>query len=126
MTVEHAPVEIRPILPARPCTPLRAALAVGLGNALEFYDFGTFSYFAIQIGHAFFPGSQPASALLYSLATFGAGFITRPLGGIMIGAYGDRAGRRPAMLLSFTLMGASITGMALTPSYSAVGGAAPV
>jgi len=126
MKVDHAPVEIGPILPMCPGAPLRAALAVGLGNALEFYDFGTFSYFAIQIGHTFFPGAQPATALLYSLATFGAGFVTRPLGGMMIGTYGDRAGRRPAMLLSFALMGASITGMALTPSYSAVGGAAPV
>jgi MFS transporter, MHS family, citrate/tricarballylate:H+ symporter len=94
MSVEHAPVEIGAILPVHPRTALRAALAVGLGNALEFYDFGTFSYFAIQIGHAFFPRAQPGYALLYSLATFGAGFVTRPLGGMIIGAYGDRAGRR--------------------------------
>ena len=106
--------------------PARAAIAVGLGNALEFYDFVTFSFFAIQIGHTFFPQTQPSHALLYSLATFGVGFLTRPLGGMVIGAYGDHAGRRPAMLLSFTLMGASIIGMALTPSYAAVGIIAPI
>ena len=64
--------------------PLRKALVVGIGNALEFYDFLTFSYFAIQIGRAFFPESQTSHGLLYSLATFGLGFVTRPLGGIVI------------------------------------------
>jgi hypothetical protein len=56
----------------------RGALVVGFGNALEFYDFGTFAYFAIQIGQAFFPRSEPANVLLYSLAMFGAGFVTGP------------------------------------------------
>jgi MFS family permease len=100
--------------------------AVGIGNALEFYDFLTYSYFAIQIGHCFFPKAQTAHGLLFSLATFGVGFITRPLGGILIGRFGDRAGRKPAMVLSFTLMGVGITGLALTPSYGTIGVAAPV
>lgn len=106
--------------------PVRKVLAVGLGNALEFYDFVTFSYFAIQIGHTFFPASQTSHGLLLSLATFGVGFITRPLGAIVIGGYGDRAGRRPAMLWSFGLMGCGILGMALTPSYARIGSAAPL
>jgi MFS transporter, MHS family, citrate/tricarballylate:H+ symporter len=106
--------------------PVRKVLAVGLGNALEFYDFVTFSYFAIQIGHTFFPASQTSHGLLFSLATFGVGFITRPLGAIVIGRYGDRAGRRPAMLWSFGLMGCGILGMALTPSYARIGIAAPL
>ncbi len=105
--------------------PLRHVAAVGLGNALEFYDFLTFSFFAIQIGHCFFPASKTTHGLLFSLATFGAGFLTRPLGGLIIGAYSDRAGRRPAMVLSFSLMGAAITGLALTPSYAQIGLAAP-
>jgi MHS family citrate/tricarballylate:H+ symporter-like MFS transporter len=106
--------------------PLRKVTAVGIGNALEFYDFLTFSFFAIQIGRCFFPESQTSHGLLYSLATFGIGFLTRPLGGIVIGIYGDRAGRKPAMVLSFGLMGAAILGLALTPSYAQIGIAAPI
>src|SRR6202035_3627944 len=106
--------------------PLRKVAAVGVGNALEFYDFITFSFFAIQIGHSFFPESQTSHGLLYSLATFGVGFLTRPLGGVVIGMYGDRVARKPAMVLSFALMGASILGLALTPSYAQIGIAAPI
>jgi len=106
--------------------PLHKVAAVGIGNALAFYDFLSFSFFAIQIGHSFFPRSTGGNSLLYALATFGTGFLTRPLGGWLIGMYGDRAGRKPAMLLSFGLMGFAILGMALTPSYSVIGIAAPV
>jgi MFS transporter, MHS family, citrate/tricarballylate:H+ symporter len=106
--------------------PLRNVVAVGIGNALEFYDFITFSFFAIQIGHCFFPESQTSRGLLYSLASFGVGFLTRPIGGVVIGMYGDRVGRKPALVLSFALMGASILGLALTPSYAQIGIAAPI
>jgi len=105
--------------------PLRQVVSVGVGNALEFYDFLTFSFFAIQIGHCFFPASRTSHGLLFTLATFGAGFVTRPLGGFVIGRFADRSGRKPAMMLSFALMGVAITGMALTPSYAAIGAAAP-
>jgi len=104
----------------------RHIAAVTLGNALEFYDFLTFSFFAIQIGHAFFPSNSAYGSLMGSLATFGAGFATRPLGAIVIGRYADRVGRKPAMLLSFVLIGVSIFGMALIPPYAAIGLAAPV
>jgi len=100
--------------------------AVALGNVLESYDFLIFSFFAIQIGKAFFPETDDNSSLLFSLATFGVGFLMRPLGGLVIGRLGDAWGRRPAMLLSFGLMGASIVGMALTPSYASIGFAAPL
>lgn len=63
---------------------------------------------------------------MLSLATFGAGFVTRPIGAIVIGAYSDRVGRKPAMLLCFALIGVSITGMALIPSYATIGLAAPI
>jgi MFS transporter, MHS family, citrate/tricarballylate:H+ symporter len=110
----------------RAALPVRKAMIIGIGNALEFYDFLTFSYFAIQIGRVFFPESQTSHGLLWSLATFGLGFTTRPLGGIVIGTYGDRVGRKPAMMLSFSLMGAAILGLALTPSYAQIGFAAPI
>ena len=99
--------------------------AVAAGNALEFYDFLTYTFFAVQIGEALFPGSAEAKLLL-SLATFGVGFITRPLGGFIIGRFGDRRGRKPAMILTFSLMGVAIIGLALTPSYAMIGMAAPV
>jgi len=103
--------------------PLRKVAAVGIGNALEFYDFLTYSFFAIQIGHSFFPERH---GLLYSLAVFGVGFLTRPLGGLVLGMMGDRVGRRPAMVLSFSLIGVALLGIALTPSYAEIGTAAPV
>jgi MFS transporter, MHS family, citrate/tricarballylate:H+ symporter len=106
--------------------PLKKVFAVAIGNALEFYDFLTFSFFAVQIGRAFFPAASTSHGLLYSLATFGVGFVTRPLGGVVIGSFADRRGRKPAMMLSFSLMGVAIVGLALTPSYAQIGPAAPV
>jgi MFS family permease len=104
----------------------RAALAATIGNMLEFYDFITYSFFAIQIGHTFFPSQSEYGSLMLSLATFGAGFVTRPVGGVVLGIYSDRVGRRPAMLLSFAMMGAAILVIALTPSYRTIGIAAPI
>src|SRR4051812_49530333 len=103
----------------------RQIAAVAAGNALEFYDFVTYSFFAVQIGRALFPGDA-AHSLILSLATFGVGFVSRPLGGLVIGRMADRRGRKPAMILSFTLMGIAIAGLALTPSYATIGMAAPV
>ncbi|MBU6461184.1 MAG: MFS transporter [Bradyrhizobium sp.] len=104
----------------------RATLAVTIGNMLEFYDFITYSFFAIQIGHTFFSSNSQFASLMLSLATFGAGFVTRPIGGVVIGSYSDRAGRRPAMILSFAMMGSAIIVLALTPSYATIGIAAPI
>jgi MFS transporter, MHS family, citrate/tricarballylate:H+ symporter len=104
----------------------RHVAAVTAGNALEFYDFLTYAFFAAQIGRTFFPSADAAGSLLASLATFGAGFLMRPVGALTIGRLADRFGRKPAMLLSFTLMGVAMTGLALTPSYHAIGIAAPI
>ena len=62
----------------------KQVLAVVAGNAIEFYDFVTYAFFAVQIGRTFFPSDTPGASLLASLATFGAGFLTRPLGAIVI------------------------------------------
>jgi len=72
----------------------RAIFGATIGNMLEFYDFITYSFFAIQIGHTFFPSHCQFASLMLSLATFGAGFITRPIGGLVIGAYSDRVGEQ--------------------------------
>jgi MFS family permease len=111
---------------ARPHIPVSHVTAVVIGNALEFYDFLTYALYATYIGNAFFPAHAASSRLLLSLATFGVGFLTRPVGGIVIGRLGDRYGRKPAMLLSFFLMGAGMLGLALTPSYAQIGFAAPI
>lgn len=104
----------------------RHIVAVAVGNALEFYDFLIYGFFSIQIGHAFFPTESAYGSLMLSLATFGAGFVTRPIGAIVIGNFADRVGRRPAMMLCFILIGISIIGMALIPSYATIGVAAPI
>ena len=106
--------------------PLRFVVAVFVGNGLAFYDFVTFSYFSVYIGRTFFPSDDPSTSLLSALATFGVGFLMRPVGAFVLGRLGDTAGRKPAMLLTFTLMGIAIAGMALTPSYAQIGMAAPV
>jgi len=100
----------------------RAVSAVILGNALEFYDFTTYSFFAVFIGNAYFPAGDDVTSLLYSVATFGIGFLTRPIGGIIIGAYADRAGRKPAMLLTIALSRSSIgpTGCGISVSRRAI------
>jgi MFS transporter, MHS family, citrate/tricarballylate:H+ symporter len=106
--------------------PARHVFAVALGNAIEFYDFVTYAFFAAQIGRAFFPSDTPGTSLLASLATFGAGFLTRPLGAFVLGRLGDRIGRKPAMIASFTLIGIGVTGLPLIPPYASIGIAAPI
>jgi MFS family permease len=104
----------------------RAIIAATVGNALEFYDFFIYGLFAVQIGRAFFPVANAYVSLMLSLATFGVGFLTRPLGAVVLGAYADRVGRRPAMVLSLSMIGIAMVALACIPSYAAIGIAAPV
>ncbi len=105
--------------------PARQVAAAVAGNALEFYDFTTYALFATELGATFFPSHTPFLSLMGSLLTFAVGFISRPLGAVVIGRMGDRLGRKPAMLLSFGLMGLGMLGLVLIPPYSAIGPAAP-
>jgi MFS family permease len=104
----------------------KAVFAATAGCALEFYDFITFAFFAIQIGDSFFPSHDRYVSLMGSLATFGAGFLSRPVGAHVLGGYADKIGRRPVMMLSMVLMGAAIAALALTPPYAVIGIAAPI
>jgi MFS family permease len=104
----------------------RGVAAAVIGNTLEFYDFTVYAFFAVTIGKTFFPSGDAWTSLLASVATFGVGFVTRPIGGIFIGAYADRAGRKPAMMLTIGLMAVGILTLALTPGYNSIGVAAPV
>ena len=103
-----------------------AVAATVAGNALEVYDFLAYATFAVYIGKAFFPMRTEFASLLLSLATFGVGFFTRPLGGLLIGAFADHAGRRSALMLTIGLMGIGTLAVAVTPPYASIGVAAPL
>ncbi len=106
--------------------PVKVVAATVAGNAIEFFDFIAYAYFAVYIGQTFFPAKTSFMSLLLSVGVFGVGFVFRPLGGVIIGAYADRAGRKPAMLLTIVLITAGTMALALTPSYASIGVAAPI
>jgi MHS family proline/betaine transporter-like MFS transporter len=103
-----------------------AVAAAVIGNWLEFFDFTVYGFFAVIIGRLFFPSMDPTTSLLLSVATFAAGFITRPLGSVLLGVYADRKGRKAALNLTIMLMAASTGLIALTPTYARIGLAAPL
>jgi MFS family permease len=103
-----------------------AVIRVASGNFLEMYDFMVFGYYAGAIGRTFFPAGSAFASLMLAFATFGAGFLMRPLGAIVLGAYADRHGRRAGLLLTLALMGVGILLTACTPGYAALGLAAPL
>ena len=103
---------------------LQIAAAV-VGNALEWYDFVVFGFFTTVISPLFFPNHDPNASLLLTMATFGAGFVTRPLGGIMLGLHADRRGRKAALQLIIALMTLAVALIAFAPTYASIGLAAP-
>jgi MFS family permease len=103
-----------------------SVIRVSSGNFLEMYDFMVFGYYAAAIGKAFFPTGNPFLSLMLSLMTFGAGFLMRPLGAIVLGAYTDRHGRRAGLLLTLSLMSVGIVSIAFTPGYATIGLIAPL
>jgi len=100
--------------------------AAVIGNWLEFYDFVVYTFFAIQIGDTFFTAHTAFGRLMLSLFTFGVGFVCRPIGAVVIGRFSDRVGRKPAMLLSFALMGVALVGFVCVPPYRQIGMWAPI
>lgn len=103
----------------------RAVLASCIGHTLEWYEFTIYGYLALTIGAKFFPTNELTSLLL-TFATFGVGFVARPLGGILLGRFGDKYGRKPVMLLTFFIMAFSTTAMGLLPTYETMGLIAPI
>jgi len=104
----------------------RLIAACTIGNALEFYDFVIYSFFAATIGALFFPSSDPTVQLLLSFATYGVGFFLRPLGGMILGAYADRKGRKAATVLTLFLMALGTGMIGLAPTYEQIGLLGPV
>lgn len=113
-----APVETAP-------KPLQIAAAV-VGNALEWYDFLAFGFFTVIISRLFFPSDTQYASLLLTTATFGVGFFMRPVGGVVLGIYADRKGRKAALLLVVGLMTVAIAMIGFAPTYAAIGIAAPL
>lgn len=104
----------------------RLIIATSLGNGLEIFDFTVYSFFAALIGAEFFPAADPLSSLLFSVGVFGLGFLMRPLGAVVLGAYADRAGRRAAMTMTIWLMAAGTALIGLCPPHAMIGLAAPL
>jgi MHS family proline/betaine transporter-like MFS transporter len=104
----------------------RIVLLASLGGTLEFYDFVIFGVFARDIAAAIFPSTSPLASLMASFATFAAGYLARPIGGIVLSHYGDRYGRRRVFLWSVFVMSGATLGMGLVPSHAQWGAAAAV
>ncbi|MFP4890225.1 MFS transporter [Paraburkholderia sp. EG304] len=100
--------------------------AITVGSGLELYDSVVYNFFATLIGPQYFPLTDPLGQLLFSFAAFGVGYLMRPIGGLVIGAYADRVGRKPAVVLTLWLMALSATMLVLAPTYAQIGLAAPV
>ena len=97
-----------------------------IGNVLEWFDFAVYGYFASNIGHQFFPKSDPAVQTFLTFATFALGFFARPIGSIILGRVGDRIGRRALLTLSIALMGGATLVLGCLPTYAQVGILAPI
>ncbi len=114
---------------ARP-VPLQSArqaiTAAGIGNVLEYYDFGVYGFLAATLGRKFFPGTDPTASLLATFAAFGIAFLARPLGAVVLGRLGDVRGRKSTLVLTIVLMAVGTAGIGLIPDYAAIGVAAPI
>ncbi|WP_216865380.1 MFS transporter [Mycolicibacterium goodii] len=111
---------------APPKVSRQVAVAAGIGHFLEWFDFAVYGFLAATLGRLFFPSDNPTTSLLASLAVFGVAFFFRPLGGLIIGALGDRLGRRAALSLAIIMMGICTIGIGVLPTYATIGIAAPI
>src|SRR5689334_12375993 len=103
-----------------------AIIRVSLGNFLEMYDFMVFGYYAAAIGRAFFPTHSEYASLMLSFMTFGTGYLMRPLGAIVLGAYIDHHGRRKGLLVTLALMAVGTLSISVMPGYETIGLFAPL
>lgn len=104
----------------------REPVAALVGNTLEWFDIGVYALFAVTIGRVFFPTNDASTSLMLTFGTFGATYLIRPVGAVVLGAYADRAGRKNSMTLSLALMSIGTILMAFMPSYASIGILAPI
>ncbi|GAA4199341.1 MFS transporter [Actinocatenispora rupis] len=105
---------------------LRQITAASVGNAIEWYDWYTYTFLATTFGPLIFPGDSPIAAALSTFAVFAVGFFMRPIGGLLLGSIADRFGRRTALTVTILLMGLGSLLVGIVPTYKAVGVLAPV
>jgi MFS transporter, MHS family, proline/betaine transporter len=110
--------------PSRPTGTTMAALATG--TFVEWFDFALYGFSSAVIATQFFPSGHPDTALLATLAIYGVSFVVRPIGGVVFGRIGDRAGRRAALSLSLVLMGLATAAIGVIPSFASIGICAPL
>ncbi|WP_168788467.1 MFS transporter [Paraburkholderia aromaticivorans] len=116
--------EISPALTIAPGARRRAIVSSVIGNGLEWFDFGIFSSFSIIISRLMFPPQSGPAMLMVAFATFGIAFVVRPFGGVLLGMYADRAGRKAALSAIIMMMSAGTLLIGLTPTYATIGIAA--
>ncbi|MFB7457892.1 glycine betaine/L-proline transporter ProP [Streptomyces sp. NPDC056188] len=104
----------------------RAVRAAALGNAMEWFDFGVYSYIAVTLGKVFFPSGNPTTQLLSTFGAFAAAFLVRPLGGMVFGPLGDRIGRQKVLAFTMIMMAVGTFAIGLIPSYATIGVGAPL
>ncbi|MFH9982954.1 MFS transporter [Streptomyces sp. NPDC017179] len=104
----------------------RAVKAAALGNAMEWFDFGAYSYIAVTLGKVFFPSGNPTTQLLSTFGAFAAAFLVRPLGGMVFGPLGDRIGRQKVLAFTMIMMAVGTFAIGLIPSYATIGVGAPL
>src|ERR1700686_4121781 len=104
----------------------KLVIATSVGNALEWYDIAVYGYFAVYISKAFFPNDDPTTSLLLTFGTFGLSYLARPIGGVLLGAYADRYGRKASLMISIAMMTFGTLAVACMPTFDKIGVLAPL
>jgi MHS family proline/betaine transporter-like MFS transporter len=125
MTIS-APAEGMPQIAPEQKNVVKLVVATSLGNALEWFDISVYAYFAVYLSKAFFPANDPTTSLLLTFGTFGLTFLARPVGGVLLGAYADRHGRKASLLLSIVMMTFGTLAVACMPTFDKIGVLAPL
>lgn len=124
MALAHA--EGSDVAPSRGKNITRLVVATSLGNALEWFDISVYAYFAVYLAKAFFPTSDSTTSLLLTFGTFALTFLARPIGGVLLGTYADRYGRKASLLLSIAMMTCGTLAVACMPTFAQIGLLAPL
>src|SRR6201990_2533501 len=124
MALAHA--DAPDLAPSRQQNVARLVVATSLGNALEWFDISVYAYFAVYLSKAFFPTSAPTTSLLLTFGTFALTFLARPVGGVLLGTYADRYGRKASLLLSILMMTCGTLAVACMPTFAQIGVLAPL
>jgi MFS transporter, MHS family, proline/betaine transporter len=114
------------LAPPRGKNVTKLVVATSLGNALEWFDISVYAYFAVYLSKAFFPTGDPTTSLLLTFGTFALTFLARPVGGVLLGTYADRYGRKASLLLSILMMTFGTLAVACMPTFAQIGVLAPL